>query len=115
MSATRAASAESPTLQHPCLPDAAFGPAATPLRRKTPVTSWPASASSAAATELSTPPLMATTTRMARGSIHPRSAAREDLVQDEPDSGPAEALFFGRSPADLASAAFVRPRRRIRP
>ncbi len=55
--ATRRASSTSETLQQP---ESDSPPQSL---RVTPVTSWPASVSSAAATDESTPPLMATSTR----------------------------------------------------
>src|SRR5439155_25167408 len=71
MPATRRASAASSTEQQPCLFFAAdgsqlSGSASTPLgeprRRNAPTTSYPWRSNSAAATELSTPPPIATTT-----------------------------------------------------
>src|SRR5689334_20894614 len=73
MPATRRASAASRTEQHPCLflpevsqtsPPCASGstPLGVPNRMKAPTTSYPSRSKSAAATELSTPPLIATTT-----------------------------------------------------
>src|SRR5690349_2653619 len=75
--ATRRASAASSTEQHPCLffPDesqesacGASTPCGEPRRMKTPITSYPSRSKSAAATELSTPPLIATTTFL-RGTL----------------------------------------------
>ena len=64
------------TLQHPCLRDCgllrstlhasssvASTPSGEPSRRKAPMTSWPCRFNSAVATELSTPPDIATTMR----------------------------------------------------
>src|SRR5687767_9353624 len=87
--ATRRASAASSTEQQPCLLFPAPGapepspatsqdsgaasvastPFGEPSRMNTPITSYPWRSSSAAATELSTPPLMATTTFLRGGAI----------------------------------------------
>src|SRR5579871_1234077 len=79
MPATRRASAASSTEQHPCLffpPDvsqltssAVSTPLGEPRRINTPTTSYPSRSKSAAATELSTPPLMATTTFLREAEI----------------------------------------------
>src|SRR5258708_5891622 len=74
-SATRRASAASLALQHPCLwllavtmgsaagPVAQVDSAVAPERMKRPMTSYPASRRRYAEAELSTPPLIASTTR----------------------------------------------------
>src|ERR1700687_4751169 len=78
VAATRRASRKSSSEQQPL-------PVASPQRRiETPITSYPASTSKAAATELSTPPLMPTTTQSpGRGSVMtPWSARVTDAPHD---------------------------------
>src|SRR5215217_1437047 len=102
--ATRRASSASRTEQQPCLffpPEVSHAPPAGPAvstpfgdprRRKAPITSYPSRSSSAAATELSTPPLIATTTFLRTFSIgfpagriirrRPAGRARESYVEE---------------------------------
>src|SRR5688500_13716137 len=94
--ATRRASAASSTEQHPCLlfplgshdsAAAASTPSGVPSRMNTPTTSYPPRCSSAAATELSTPPLIATTT-------FPRDALmliNRQVYSHRPSTGPCQA------------------------
>src|SRR5574341_2390717 len=80
--ATRRASAASCGEQQPRESEA--GSPARPRQRKTPVTSCPASRSSAAATEESTPPLIATRTRCLRDAIGRGNVANTGRIPSPP-------------------------------
>src|SRR5687767_15519578 len=90
--ATRRASSTSATLQHP---ESDSPPHSL---RVTPVTSWPEATSRAAATDESTPPLMATSTLM--GSAPLRDSARQQAARPGGDDGDGLVdLGFGGGPS----------------